>query len=69
MSEGEIVCDDTPEKIFLEKLQQLDVAGVDIPEVVKLANKLKAKELTSHAYTTTLELQQDIYQTLRGKSR
>ena len=70
MSEGEIVCDDTPEKIFLEKLQQLDVAGVDIPEVVKLANKLKAKELTSHAYNaTTLELQQDIYQTLRGKSK
>ena len=70
MSEGEIVCDDTPEKIFLEKLQQLDVAGVDIPEVVKLANKLKAQKLTSHAYNaTTLELQQDIYQTLRGKSK
>ena len=70
MSEGEIVCDDSPEKIFLEKLQQLDVAGVDIPEVVKLANKLKAQKLTSHAYNaTTLELQQDIYQTLRGKSK
>ena len=54
----------------LEKLQQLDVAGVDIPEVVKLANKLKAQKLTSHAYNaTTLELQQDIYQTLRGKSK
>lgn len=70
MSEGEIVCDDSPEKIFLEKLNQLNVAGVDIPEVVKLSNKLKKANLITKEYNaTTAELQQDIYQTLRGKSK
>ena len=70
MSEGEIVCDDSPEKIFLEKLNQLNVAGVDIPEVVKLSNKLKKAALITKEYNaTTAELQQDIYQTLRGKSK
>ena len=70
MSEGQIVCDDSPEKIFLEKLNQLNVAGVDIPDVVKLSNKLKARGLISRQYNaTTAELQQDVCQTMRGKKK
>lgn len=70
MSEGQIVCDDSPEKIFLERLNQLNVAGVDIPDVVKLSNKLKARGLISRQYNaTTAELQQDVCQTMRGKKK
>lgn len=67
MSQGEIVCDGTPEDIFLNRLPELDIAGVDIPDVVKLAIKLKEKGLIRHEYTPScMDLAIEIHNSWRG---
>ena len=64
MSQGRIVCDGTPEDIFLNKINSLSVAGVDIPDVVKLSAKLKGKNLIGRLYNATSEeLARDIIDT------
>lgn len=67
MSQGEIVCDGTPKDIFLNQLSNLDLAGVDIPDVVKLAIKLKHKGLIKNEYTPNCaDLAREIHNSRRG---
>ena len=67
MSNGEVVCDGTPEDIFLNRLQELNVAGVDIPDVVRLAIKLKAQGLIKHEYKPScMDLAMEINKNRRG---
>lgn len=67
MSKGEIVCDGAPKDIFLNRLPELDVAGVDIPDVVKLAVKLKERGLIENEYTPNcMDLAMEIDKSRRG---
>lgn len=67
MSKGEIVCDGAPRDIFLNRLPELDVAGVDIPDVVKLAVKLKERGLIKNEYTPNcMDLAMEIHKSMRG---
>lgn len=67
MSKGEIVCDGAPRDIFLNRLPELDVAGVDIPDVVKLAVKLKERGLIENEYTPNcMDLAMEIDKSRRG---
>lgn len=67
MSQGEIVCDGTPEEIFLHKLPELDIAGVDVPEVIKLSGKLRNHRLAQEPYSPTAQaLAEDVWKVLHG---
>lgn len=67
MSNGEVVCDGTPEEIFLNRLPELDLAGVDIPDVVKLAIKLKQQGLIRNEYMPScMDLAMEIHKNMRG---
>ena len=69
MSKGEVLCEGTPEDIFLHKIFALDMAGVDVPEVVKLACKLKNKDIIRNLYSpTSEELAKDIVATNLAKT-
>lgn len=67
MSQGKIVCDQSPRELFEHQLAQLNVAGVDIPDIVKLAKLLKENNFTSDSYyDNAQELADDVYKVLRG---
>lgn len=67
MSKGQIVCDGAPEDIFLNRLPELDLAGVDVPDVVKLAIKLKNKNLIKNEYMPSCaDLAVEIHRNMRG---
>lgn len=68
MNSGQIILDGPPKEIFRSGREKLQAAGVDVPPVTALIDKIKAKGLAiSNDAMTTEAAAEEIYQAVRGR--
>lgn len=69
MNSGQIILDGPPKEIFRSGREKLQAAGVDVPPVTALIDKIKAKGLAiSNDAMTTEAAAEEIYQAVRGRN-
>ncbi|CQR71641.1 Energy-coupling factor transporter ATP-binding protein EcfA2 [Sporomusa ovata DSM 2662] len=68
MNNGQISLDGLPQEIFSSGREKLQEAGVDVPPITALLDKIKAKGLAiSNDAMTTEAAAEEIYQAVRGR--
>lgn len=68
MSGGKIILNDSPQNIFLNHREELQNAGLDVPNIIKLKDDLVAKGVKISAECISLpEVADSIFQGLGGK--
>lgn len=69
MNKGQIILDGPPKQIFSSGREQLQEAGVDVPPITALIDKLKAKGLPiSNNAMTAEDAAAEIFEAVRGRS-
>ncbi len=70
MSDGRVVLDGSPKEIFSSKQDELIQAGVDVPEIVTLAEHLRSRGLAlSESCLDGISLTKEICQILRQRGK